>query len=105
MATRCFWPPLSWFGAHRLYVFNTATHRSTELVGVHGSSVPTWSRNGKDILYVSNDALWLTPATGGRAVEVASPLFPPAEWEDIVSSGLSFYGQVTWASQFTWWSP
>jgi hypothetical protein len=98
-------PPLSWFGAHRLYVFNTATHRSTELVGVDGSSVPTWSRNGKDILYVSNDALWLTPATGGRAVEVASPLFPPAEWEDIVSSGLSFYGQVTWASQFTWWSP
>jgi hypothetical protein len=97
-------PSLSWFQAHRLFVFNPATRRSAEVTGADGVSVPTWSRNGQDILYVRNDALWASPALGGKAVEVETPLFPPAEWEDVLSSGLSFYGQVAWADQFNWWS-
>ncbi|HMK97980.1 MAG TPA: hypothetical protein VK425_10565, partial [Acidimicrobiales bacterium] len=77
------WPSLAWFDAHKLLVFDPATGRSTELAGVSGVSVPTWSRDGRDLLYVSGDALWLVPASGGRATEVVSPLFPTNLWRDV----------------------
>jgi Tol biopolymer transport system component len=69
-------PPLSWFQAHELFVFDLATDRSTEVAGTQGASVPAWSRDGEDLVYVRDDALWLTPASGGKATEIAGPLFP-----------------------------
>jgi hypothetical protein len=100
------WPSLAWFDAHKLFVFDPATGRSAKVAGVSGVSAPIWSRDGKELLYVSGDALWLVPAKGGRPTEVASPLFPPSQWRDIGSSDLlSYYGQVDWAGQFNWWSP
>src|SRR5581483_2925327 len=68
-------PPLAWFNAHRLFVFDPSTRRSTEIAGIDGLSVPTWSRDGKSLLYVAHDALWLAPAGGGTPTEVASPLY------------------------------
>jgi hypothetical protein len=99
------WPPLAWFDAHELFVLDPATGRSTNLAGVTGVSVPTWSHDGKTLLYVSDDALWLVPAKGGHAAEVVSPLFLPSLWRDVGSSDLlSYYGQVDWTGQFDWWS-
>jgi hypothetical protein len=99
------WPSLAWFDAHKLFVFDPATGRSTKLEGVSGVSVPTWSGDGRELLYVSDDALWLVPAQGGRAREVVSPLFLPSLWRDVGSSDrLSYYGQVDWTGQFNWWS-
>jgi hypothetical protein len=97
-------PSLPWFQAHRLFVFNSDTRRTAEVGGVDGVSAPTWSSSGKDILYVNDNALWLSPALGGKAIELETPLFPPAQWQDVLSSELSFYGQVAWADQFSWWS-
>lgn len=98
-------PPLGWFNDHKLFVFNSSTGRSTEISGVDGVSVPTWSQNGKYVLYVRGDSLWLSRATGGKAVEVETPLFLPALWRSIGnSSDLSYYGQVDWGAQFNWWS-
>ena len=95
-------PSLPWFQAHRLFVFNSDTRRTAEVGGVDGVSAPTWSSSGKDILYVNDNALWLSPALGGKAIELETPLFPPAQWEDVLSSELSFYGQVTRTDQFSW---
>ncbi|MHB1497290.1 MAG: hypothetical protein ACYCXN_05195, partial [Acidimicrobiales bacterium] len=62
------------------------------------------SKNGEEILYVRDNALWLSPVLGGKATELETPLFPPAEWQDVLRSGISFYGQVNWGGQFSWWS-
>ncbi len=98
-------PPLGWFEAHRLFIFDPATHRSTEVAGRQGVSVPTWSHNGKDLLNVRDDALWLSPLPGGKATEIAGPLYSLSEWRNILTSAISFYGQIDWTGQFAWWSP
>lgn len=100
-------PPLGWYAAHTLYVYDPAGDRSTKIAGISGVSVPTWSRNGKSLLYVDNDALWLAPATGGTPTKVATPLFSGARWLDNATSdqSIAFYGQIPWTSQFDWWSP
>jgi hypothetical protein len=98
-------PPVAWYAAHELFVYNPATHRSTKIAGIDGVSVPTWSADGKSLLYVSRDALWLSPATGGKPTEIATPLFAPAEWLHPGLDAISYYGQINWTGQFDWRSP
>jgi hypothetical protein len=98
-------PPLAWYRAHKLYVYNPATRRSSQIAGIDGISVPTWSSDGKNLLYVADDALWLAPATGGKPTEIATPLFAPPEWLNPGLGAISYYGQIDWTGQFTWQSP
>jgi hypothetical protein len=98
-------PAAAWYRAHKLYVYDPTIHRSTEIAGIDGVSVPTWSSDGKSLLYVAGDALWLAPAAGGKPTELAAPLFAPAK---LVHPGLdlnSYYGQIDWNGQFAWRSP
>jgi hypothetical protein len=99
------WLPLNWYGAHELYIWNARTNSSTLLADVMGVSVPSWSRNGKELLYVSNDGLWLLPIMG-KPVEIEHPLYPTQQWDDLLNSGssISYYGQIPWTAQFSWWS-
>jgi hypothetical protein len=67
-----------------------------------------WSGNGNELLYVDNDALWLWPVNGEQPVEIAGPLFPVKQWQTDEGQGnqfLSFYNQIPWRQQFSWWSP
>jgi hypothetical protein len=41
---------------------------------------------------------------GGPAVEIESPLFPPRQWKTL-NGDISYYGQIDWTGQFSWWSP
>lgn len=99
------WPPLSWYQAHHLFIWNRNTNTSTPVADTAGISVSTWSAHGTRLLYVANDELWLwhrhrTP------VAIASPLYPPIEWEEIATdSNISYYGQINWTAQFNWWTP
>ena len=93
-----------WFAAHELFVWNQRTGSSRKVAGISGVSVPTWSRNGRDLLYVSGDGLWLAPAGGGRPVEIERPLFPERIWKSPPLT-ISFNGQIDWTGQFNWWSP
>ena len=100
------WPSLAWYQAHELFVWNPATNATRQIADVRGISVPTWSRNGKDLLYVANDGLWFVPVKGGRDVEIEHPLFPMKQWDHInQSETISYYGQIAWIAQFSWWSP
>jgi hypothetical protein len=77
---------------------------STEIADVSGVSIPTWSKDGKNLLYVANDGLWLSSTSGGSPVEIESPLFPDQDWKTIANSNISYYEQIAWTIQFSWWS-
>ena len=70
--------------------------------------MPTWSRNGRSLLYVSGNGLWLAPANG-TAVEIEHPLFTSQQLLGgaNVPTGVvvNYQGQIPWAAQFSWSSP
>ncbi len=84
-----------WYATHTLWLLSAGSSTPRELVGTTGASVPTWSSDGKSLLYVSGNALWLVPTLASPPVKVAGPLFPPDSWP-------SYYGQVNWRGQFAW---
>jgi hypothetical protein len=95
-------PTLAWFGAHQLYVWNSQTDMTHRIGTITGSSLPTWSRDGKSLLYVSGNGLWLTNATTGKAAEIEHPLYPESAWKKVATTALGFYGQIAWSQQFSW---
>jgi hypothetical protein len=95
------WPDAAWYAAHSLYVWNTRTGATRQIAAIDGANVPTWSANGRDLLYVHDDGLWLAPTGRGTPIEIAHPLLPPSG----LYSGFTndFYGQIPWIHQFSWW--
>jgi Tol biopolymer transport system component len=85
----------SWYNAHQLYLFDPTTGSAQRNTQIHGATVPLWSGNGRSLLYVSNNGLWLNSTLAEPAVEIARPLFAPGQWP-------AFYGQVAFSSQFSW---
>jgi dipeptidyl aminopeptidase/acylaminoacyl peptidase len=86
-----------WYATRHLWLLRARSSRPVELPGTTGAAAPVWARDGKSILYVANDALWLIPRIGERPRAIAGPLFPPNHWP-------SYYGQIDWTSQFAWLS-
>jgi len=101
----------AWYKTRQLWVWTGLGGNSFQVTGAGtGIAAPAWSANGKFVLYVRDNALWLinpygghgdgTPAhpaiTGGPAVRVVSQLFAGA-WPD-------YYGYTDWQSQFAWYS-
>lgn len=86
-----------WYATRRLRLLRAGTARPIDVPGSGGAATPVWSRDGKSILYVAGDGLWLLPRLDARPVEVASPLFSPKHWP-------SYYGEIGWTSRFAWWS-
>jgi dipeptidyl aminopeptidase/acylaminoacyl peptidase len=84
-----------WYDAHQLWLYGPA-RGSLRKLDASGASVPTWAPDGKSLLYVAGDGLWLLPSLSGRPVQVAAQLFPPGNWP-------AYYGQVNWLSRFAWW--
>lgn len=96
--------PAAWYTAHQLFIWNRMTNTTRKIANIAGISLPTWSKNGRQLLYVNNDGLWLAPLNG-NPVEIEYPLFPTQQWKAVATNGLSFYGQIPWSGQFNWWSP
>jgi hypothetical protein len=94
-----------WYDSHELFIWTASSNSSRKIADLSGASVPTWSRDGKDLLYVDNDALWLWPSTGGNPRQIVAPLFPKSEWKGANGTdSFSFFEQVDWINQFSWWS-
>jgi hypothetical protein len=52
--------------------------------------------NGNSLPHVARDGIWLPPRISGQPVRIANPLFQPGNWP-------TYYRQVGWMAQFTWW--
>ena len=87
-----------WYNAHQLYLFDPTTGSTQPSTHSQGVTVPLWSSAGNSLLYVSNDGLWLKSTLTEPPVEIAHPLFKPGAFP-------TFYGQVSFSSQFSWASP
>jgi WD40-like Beta Propeller Repeat len=100
------WPDDTWFADHAVYVWNSGTGTTKRVGTIDGSALPTWSANSRDLLYESNDGLWLMPITTGKPVEIVHPLYPESDWNSKGShlASISYYGQIPWQQQFSWWS-
>ncbi|HEX3807223.1 MAG TPA: hypothetical protein VHV52_10630 [Gaiellaceae bacterium] len=85
----------AWFAAHRVHLYNASTGRVTNVPGANGATSLTWSDDGRSLLFVRDDALWLLPSLDGRAERIAGPLYPPKNWPQ-------YFAQVSWATQFSW---
>jgi Tol biopolymer transport system component len=101
----------AWYGTRQLWIWHGTGANPYQVAGAGtGVAAPTWSSDGKLILYAGNNALWLidpfggrvetTPGhpalSGGQAVRVVSRLFAGA-WPD-------YYGDTDWQSQFAWYT-
>lgn len=67
---------MAWVHTHTLWVTDAQGRGAHELAAA-GASVyrPQWSGDGKHLLYIRNDALWLINANGGAPVKIVGP-FP-----------------------------
>ena len=96
-------PRMAWFQAHQLYVWNARTGATRRIGAIGGPSLPTWSHDGRSVLYVSGDGLWLADVQTGKTVEVERPLYRESTWDNV--GDLAFYGQIPWSRQFSWYTP
>lgn len=87
-----------WYGEHRLFLYSALSKTVHAIAAAKGATVPIWSPNGRSILYVSGNALWLLPSLSSKPVEVATPLFTRRPWP-------AYYGQIAWSAQFAWTDP
>jgi hypothetical protein len=83
-----------WYGDHQLRILDVATGAIRVVAAGHGAAVPLWSSDGKSLLFVGADGIWLLPRLGQPAVEIARPLFTRA-WPN-------YYGQMAWPAEFAW---
>jgi hypothetical protein len=101
----------AWYKTRQLWIWFGTGANPYQVAGAGtGVAAPAWSANGKLILYVGDNALWLIDPFGGRVettpghpalsggppVRVVSRLFAGA-WPD-------YYGYTDWQSQFAWYS-
>ena len=93
-------PTRAWYGKHELLVWDAAADTTTRLAAI-GADAPVWSADGRDLLYVAGNGLWMVPVSGGRPVEIEDPLLP-SDWQ--AGFVYDFYGEVFWDQQFSWFS-
>jgi hypothetical protein len=85
-----------WYEDHELRILDARTGAIRIVPAARGAAVPVWSPNGKSLLFVGEDGIWLLPHLRDDAVEIVRPLFK-GRWPN-------YFGQTAWPAQFAWWS-
>lgn len=86
----------SWVNSRTLWVAHADGSGAHEVTAAgHGIYLPQWSSDGRHVLFVRDNALWLIDVRGGAPVRVLGP-FPGKP--DL----FGFYGHVLWTMQWGW---
>jgi hypothetical protein len=87
----------NWYDSLQLWLYNAKNGTSVDVASTKGAVVPLWSQDGKSLLYVANNGLWLWKDLKGTPVEIAGPLFSAIRWPP------RYYGgPIDWTDQFAW---
>jgi dipeptidyl aminopeptidase/acylaminoacyl peptidase len=84
-----------WYAAHRLAMYDAQTGAVRQIRGSAGASVPTWSRDGRLLMYAARNGIWVLGVGTDKPVRVVAPLFGG----DVLPA---YYGEVDWIGQFAW---
>lgn len=84
----------NWYSTHHLFLWAVGSPRPVLVPGTQGAAAPTWSADGKSVLYVAQDYLWLL-RDGSRPAKLAGPVLVRGDWG-------AFFGQIDWQSDFAW---
>jgi hypothetical protein len=69
---------LDWYSTHHLFLLAAGSSWPAEVPATQGAAAPTWSADGKSILFVAGNYLWLLRHIGSRPLKVAGPVLAPA---------------------------
>jgi len=101
----------AWYKTRELWLWHGTGGNPYQVAGAGtGVAAPTWSADGKVILYVRDNALWLIDPFGGRVESTpghpAQSGGPPARVVSQLFAGAwpDFYGYTDWQSQFAWYT-
>jgi TolB protein len=98
-------PLRNWIRSHTLRIAN-ADGSNPHQVTAAGNGVydPEWSRDGRGILFVRDNALWFDANVGASSPQKVAQLFPARTRIGFASPccGLFYYGHVQWDSLFAW---
>jgi TolB protein len=86
----------AWVNTHTLWVENangTGAHALTAAGG--GVYQPQWVGDGRHILYIKNNTLWLISTQGGTATKIVGPFSGTVDL-------FGFYGRVAWPIRYAW---
>jgi len=86
---------VAWVATRALWIASPDGSRQRELTaagpGVFG---PSWSRDGRHLLYLKGDALWLMDTVSGATARIVTLRLDPTAY---------FYGHINWQQRVTWW--
>jgi len=87
---------LSWVKTRTLWVADVSGGNARPLTAA-GAGVydPQWSRDGARLLYLRDNAVWLTPVDGGAPARIVGPFPGPFDL-------FGYYGYVSWSGVLAW---
>ncbi len=87
---------LAWVKSRALWVVNTNGTGARQITAA-GTGVyqPRWAGDGRHVLFVRDDALWLIDTRSGLPARVLGPFPGTPDY-------LGFYGHVSWPVQWAW---
>ncbi len=86
---------LAWVHTHTLWIATAQGTHARELPAGTGVYGPQWSGDGRHLLFIRDNALWLIATRGGPPVKIVGP-FPGTP--DL----FGFYGAPSWPITFAW---
>ncbi|MEG6617270.1 biopolymer transporter Tol [Peptococcaceae bacterium 1198_IL3148] len=87
----------AWVNSRTLYVAN-ADGSNVQALPTAGQGIyqPSWSKDGRHILYVKDNALWSIKAEGGEPERIFGPVFDQQD-------PLGFYGFASYQNVLSWY--